>query len=425
MTTRQGPDILTQVGPGTPMGNLMRHYWMPALQATELVADGAPVRFMLLGEKLIAFRDSSGRIGVMDHRCPHRCASLFLGRNEENGLRCVYHGWKYDFEGNCVDQPNLPPHQQFMDKVRTKAYRAAERNGIVYVYMGVAAEAPPLPDLPATHIPERDMDVTFIARNCNWLQALEGDIDTSHINFLHFGAVGESGYAPTDPNRFNAIHRDPEYKVDATDLGTIYGAFRPADAGQTYWRVAHFLFPCWTLAPFIPFEHYRIARAFVPLDDEHTMFIMIGPNSGPGYFRQVTPMLPNTTDWLGRFRPVQNRANDYLIDREVQRQRTFAGIEGVHVQDQAVTESMGTITDHAFENLAASDRMVAMTRRRILEAAKALAENGQPPPGAASPEAYGRVRGGYFVAPETKVWPDVYHQQLAAVRDAGATQAAE
>jgi phthalate 4,5-dioxygenase len=425
MTTLRDSEILTRVGPGTPMGNLLRHYWLPALQSSELVADGAPVRFLLLGEKLIAFRDSSGRVGVMDHRCPHRCASLFLGRNEENGIRCVYHGWKFDWQGNCVDQPNLPPYQQFKDKVRAKAYRAAERNGIVYVYMGEAAKAPPLPDLPATHIPEADMEAIFIVRNCNWLQALEGDIDTSHIHFLHFGAVGDNAYAPTDPNRFNAIHRDPEYKVDMTDLGTTYGAYRPADPGQTYWRIAHFLFPCWTLAPFIAFEHYRIARAFVPLDDNHTMFIMIGPNAGPGYFRQVTPMLPNPTDWLGRFRSVQNAGNDYLLDRDVQRSRTFAGIDGVHVQDQAVTESMGAITDHGFETLAPSDRMIAMTRRRILEAAKALAENGTPPPGAATPEAYGRVRGGYFVAPETRPWPEVYHQQLPAVREAGATQAAE
>ncbi len=140
MTSLQDSEILTRVGPGTPMGNLMRHYWLPALKSSELIADGDPVRFLLLGEKLIAFRDTSGRVGVMDHRCPHRCASLFLGRNEENGIRCIYHGWKYDVDGNCVDQPNLPPSKTFMDKVHAKAYRARERNGIVYVYMGNAAE---------------------------------------------------------------------------------------------------------------------------------------------------------------------------------------------------------------------------------------------------------------------------------------------
>lgn len=425
MTAAQDSEILTRVGPGTPMGNLMRHYWLPALKSGELRADGDPVRFLLLGERLIAFRDSFGRVGVMDHRCPHRCASLFLGRNEQGGIRCIYHGWKYDVTGQCVDQPNLPPSKVFADKVRAKAYRARERNGIVYVYMGEAEIAPPLPDIAATHIPEAQADITFLVRNCNWLQGLEGDIDTSHLNFLHFGSMGNSDFAPADPNRFGAIHRDPEYMAETTDLGTIYGAYRPADKGQTYWRIAHFLFPCWTLAPFIAFEHYRIARAWVPLDDTHMMFIMIGPKDGSGSSRQDIPLLPNSTDWLGRFRSVQNIANDYLIDRDLQRTKTFTGIRHIHIQDQAVTESMGEITDHSFENLAASDRMIALTRRRLLSAAKALEEQGVLPPGAAAPEAYGRVRGGFFVAPDTRPWPEVYHRQLAAVSSADASEAAE
>jgi len=401
MTTQQDTEILTRVGPGTPMGSLMRHYWLPALKSSELVADGAPVRLMLLGEKLIAFRDTQGRVGVMDHRCPHRCASLFYGRNEEGGLRCVYHGWKYDVEGKCLDQANIPPHQDFKDKVHTKAYRAAERNGIVYVYMGEAAKAPALPDIAATHIPESEVQVSFVLRNCNWLQGLEGDIDTSHLNFLHYGSLGGDAFAPTDPNRYGAIHRDPEYKADATEIGTMYGAYRPADKGNVYWRIAHFMFPCWTLAPFIAFEHYRIARAWVPLDDTHMMFVMIGPKGGAGSSEQRTQLQPNTTDWLGRYRPVQTAENDFLIDRDLQK------------------------THHSFENLAVSDRMIAITRRRLLDAAKALAEKGVLPPGSASADAYGRMRGGFFVAPETRPWPDVYHQQLAAVRNAGRIVAAE
>ncbi|HKT18609.1 MAG TPA: Rieske 2Fe-2S domain-containing protein [Stellaceae bacterium] len=423
MTSLQESEILTRVGPGTPMGSLMRHYWLPALKSSELKADGDPVRFLLLGERLIAFRDTEGRVGVMDHRCPHRCASLFFGRNEEGGLRCVYHGWKYDVTGQCIDQANLPPSKMFADKVKAKAYRAVERNGIVYVHMGAAEAVPPLPDIPATHIPEDQADIFFMVRRCNWLQAMEGDIDTSHLNFLHFGSLGSSDFAPTDPNRFGAIHRDPEYMAESTELGTIYGAYRPADNNQTYWRIAHFLFPCWTLAPFIAFEHYRIARAWVPLDDTHTMFIMIGPKEGAGSSRQVIPMQPNTTDWLGRFRSVQSAENDYLVDRELQRRTSFTGIDHIHIQDQAITESMGEITDHAFENLAASDRMIAITRRRLLLAAKALAEQGTVPPGATSPEAYGRVGAGYFIAPKSRLWPDVYHQQMAAVSADNATAA--
>lgn len=425
MTSAKDSETLTRVGPGTPMGNLMRQYWLPALKSSELKADGDPVRLMLLCEKLIAFRDSSGRVGVMDHRCPHRCASLFFGRNEHDGIRCVYHGWKYDVTGQCVDQPNLPPAKSYADKVHAKAYRAAERNGIVYVYMGDAAVAPPLPDLPAMHIPEEEADINFMLRECNWLQGLEGDIDTSHLNFLHHGSMGESDFKPTDPGRFGQIHRDPEYKAEDTPLGTIYGAYRPADQDNTYWRVAHFLFPCWTLAPFIAFEQYRIARAWVPLDDTHMMFVLIGPKRDTGSFREGVKMLPNTTDWLGRYRTAQNPSNDYFIDRDLQRRNSFTGIEHIHIQDQAMTESMGGITDHSFENLAVSDRMIAITRRRLLQAAKAFAENGTLPPGAATPEAYGDVRGGFFVAPAERPWPEVYHQQLATVRNMESVKAAE
>ena len=425
MTKQQESEILTRVGPGTPMGNVLRHYWFPALKSSELVPDGAPVRFLLLGEQLIAFRDTQGRIGIMDHRCPHRCASLFFGRNEENGIRCVYHGWKYDYLGNCVDQPNLPPHRQFKEKVHARAYRAAERNGILYVYMGDAARVPPLPDIAALHIPESEANISFVLRNCNWLQGLEGDIDTSQLNFLHYGSQTIEDFEPTSVARFGAIHRDPEYKVAETELGTMYGAYRPADTGALYWRIAHFMFPCWTLAPYISFEHYRIVRGWVPLDDTHMMFVVVGPKTGPGAQTEIRDLLPNTTDWLGRYQCVQNSGNDYLIDRQAQKTRSFTGIEGVHQQDQAVTESMGPITDHSFENLASSDLMILVTRRRLLKAATALAENGTLPPGAEGGEAYGRMRGGYFSAPETRGWPDVYHLQLTAVGTESAAVAAE
>src|SRR5579871_4964325 len=160
MTTAAEGAELTRVGPGTVMGELMRRYWIPAAMSSELKADGAPLRLMLLGEKLIAFRDSAGRVGVMDHRCPHRCASLFLGRNEENGLRCIYHGWKFDVAGNCVDMPSVPP-PDFKQKVKAKAYHAVERAGVVWVHMGEKAEAPPFPEIEAALLPESELTVIF------------------------------------------------------------------------------------------------------------------------------------------------------------------------------------------------------------------------------------------------------------------------
>jgi phthalate 4,5-dioxygenase len=171
---------LTRVGPGTPMGALMRHYWLPALLSSEVKPGGDPVRLMLLGEKLIAFRDAGGVVGVMDHRCPHRRASLFYGRNEGDGIACVYHGWKFASDGACLSQPNLPPHQAFRDKVRAKAYQARERAGLIWVYMGEREQAPPMPAIEATLLPDSEVTIMFCQRECNWLQALEGDIDTSH-----------------------------------------------------------------------------------------------------------------------------------------------------------------------------------------------------------------------------------------------------
>src|SRR5580765_6073767 len=189
MTTASEGQELTRVGPGTIMGDLMRCYWIPAALSSELARDGAPVRLMLLGEKLIAFRDSAGRVGVMDHRCPHRCASLFLGRNEQGGVRCIYHGWKYDVAGNCIDMPSVPEQQDFKHKVKAKAYRTVERAGLVWVYMGERAEAPPLPGLQILDAPDDEINVSMVQRDCNYLQAIEGEIDTAHFGYLHGGHV--------------------------------------------------------------------------------------------------------------------------------------------------------------------------------------------------------------------------------------------
>ena len=235
MTNVRDNEILTQVGPGTPMGELMRQYWIPAAMSSELKADGDPMRLVLLGEKLIAFRDSAGRVGIMDHRCPHRGASFFFGRNEENGIRCVYHGWKYDVEGNCVDQANLPPEMDFKHKVKARAYKIVERNGVVFVYLGERQEAPPpLPAVESTLVPEDQLSIRFTQREANWLQGVEGELDTSHVGIMHFGKVDSGAFQPDSPQQFVVANRAPEYRIQETDYGYIYAAYRPADEGQTY-----------------------------------------------------------------------------------------------------------------------------------------------------------------------------------------------
>ncbi|MDG2033470.1 MAG: Rieske 2Fe-2S domain-containing protein, partial [Rhodospirillales bacterium] len=211
------------------MGELMRQYWLPAAKSSEVVADGAPLRLMLLGEKLIAYRDSVGNVGVMDHRCPHRCASLFFARNEGGGIRCVYHGWKFDKDGNCIEMPNVPPEQDFKGKVKAKAYTVEEKNGLIWVFMGDKNSVPPLPGIEPTLLEPGDIRIIFAMRECNWLQALEGDIDTSHFSWLHAGSIGIEQVPSDNHGKYQIIDRAPEYHVRETEWGTMYGAYRETD----------------------------------------------------------------------------------------------------------------------------------------------------------------------------------------------------
>jgi phthalate 4,5-dioxygenase len=391
MTNAIESEELTRIGPGSAMGELMRQYWIPAAKSSEVPSKGDPLRLMLLGEKLIAFRDGAGRVAVMDHRCPHRCASLFYGRNEDGGIRCVYHGWKFDADGNCVEMPNLPAEQDFRHKVKARAYRVTERAGLIWVYMGSRAAAPPLPAIEATLLDEAELQPMFAQRACNWLQALEGDIDTSHFGFLHVGSVRPEQVADDNMLKYQVGNRAPAYHVADTDWGTMYSAYRPAEDGKTYWRFAHFGFPFWTWVPQGDITDRVQARAWVPMDDTHTMFISLtwkkmsrmpplkGGQPIPGAKPEID-YLPASTDWYGRWRPAANAENDYLIDRDAQRNDViYTGITQIHMQDQAITESMGPIVDHSFEHLAPSDQMITRTRRRLLLAARALRDHGTAP----------------------------------------------
>jgi len=440
MSKAQDREDLARVGPDAVMGEFMRQYWIPAALSSELEADGAPMRLMLLGEKLIAFRDSAGRVGVMDHRCPHRCASLFLGRNEQNGLRCVYHGWKFDAAGNCVDMPSVPAAQDFKEKVKAKAYRTAERNGLLWIYMGARQEAPPLPAIEPALLPQADMIQFFVQRRCSWLQALEGDIDTSHFGFLHLGSVALEDLEPGDMLRYAVMNRAPDYHVADAPWGTTYAAFRPAEPGRTYWRFANFMFPFWTQTPQGDFPTHIGARAWVPMDDEHTMFLHLHWKAAAQPLahakRDGSPLLhvsrmldyePNGTGWHDRWRLKQHEGNDWRIDRAAQRAgKSYTGIGSIHLQDQAITESMGGITDHEHEHLGPSDRMITRTRRRLLLAARAWRDQGSLPPGVDDPALFLQSRSGYFVSEEGLEWREAYRRQVqAAARPVPLQQAAE
>ena len=415
MLSKQDNDFVSRVGPGTPMGSLMRQYWLPAMLSSELPGpDTDPVRVMLLGEKLIAFRDSNGVVGLIQNHCPHRGASLFFGRNEESGLRCVYHGWKFAADGTCVDMPNEPAESDFKHKVKAVAYPTRERGGVVWAYLGPRETPPPLPDLEANNVQPGRGRVLAVQRDCNWLQALEGDIDTSHLGFLHFGHASPESAPVGTLHHYALKDRAPKYAVVDDDYGTMYGAYRPAGEGQLYWRIALFLFPFYAMIPTGVLGHQVIARAWVPMDDEHTLFfnmVIPGRSAGGTPAGARTPwsftggeQLPRTSDWFGRFRLVSRWENDFRIDRGVQRRNEdYTGIAGIHTQDQAVTESMGSIYDRSQEHLGSSDTMIIRVRRRLMDAARELVEHGTVPYSAEHPEVY-RQRSGGVILPDGVEW---------------------
>jgi nitrite reductase/ring-hydroxylating ferredoxin subunit len=400
------------------MGDLIRQYWIPALMSRELpTPEGAPLRVRLLGENLIAFRTRSGNVGLMAHACPHRGASLFYGRNEGEGLRCVYHGWKFDIHGQCVEMPTEAADSAFKQKVCARAYPCTERNGIIWTYMGPRSVLPPLPDLEPNLLPEEHTEMWTALRECNWVQALEGDIDTAHLGLLHLGSISPDDVVPGTFDYYTVYDRTPQYQVVDTEYGTMYGAYRPAGEDSYYWRLAQFLFPFYTLIPTGVLGVQILVRAWVPMDDNHTMFWSLAvpstratPNGRrsakngqpfPGTARGPE-FLPNTTDWLGRWRLKGNATNDYLIDREVQRTQSYTGIDGIHLQDQAITESMGPIIDRSHEHLGTSDVMIIRTRRRLMQAARDL-RGGMLPPAVDHPELY-RQRSGGVILPRTADW---------------------
>ena len=415
-------EMLTRVGRGTPMGELMRRYWLPVMPVEELGGpDCDPQRFRLLGEDLVIFRDSKGDVGVFSETCPHRGTSLFYGRNEENGLRCIYHGWKFDVSGQCVDMPNEPDGSNFKHKARAWAYRGAIHGGVVWAYLG-EGDPPGLPQFEWALVPAEQRQFSLALRSCNWMQGLEGDIDSSHLFFLH-GRLD-----PNQPGSLGVWHRDkhPRLEIIPTTYGVVYGADREEDAETTYWRITQFLFPIFAFFPARP-EGVVPGHIWVPMDDHHTMawtvswhptrrvesqqFGVLGPAVHP-----AGELLPDTAGPLGRFRPRANKSNDYEIDRNAQRAQSFTGISTVFLQDQAATESMGPIQNRTIEHLGTSDAMIIQVRRRLLGAAKALRYDDVTPPCVENPEWY-RVRSAVGTLPKGESWYDHMREWLYAETD--------
>jgi len=387
MISKEENELLCSTGPGTPMGELFRRFWLPIALSRELPKpDCPPVRLRVLSEELIAFRDTRGQVGLLARYCPHRGASLFFGRNEEGGLRCVYHGWKFDVTGACVDMPNEPAECNFKHKIRQMAYPTREAGGVIWAYMGPRARMPELPQLEWTLVPQNHVYVHKRFQHCNYLQNVEGEVDSSHVSFLHreFRLEKFEAVIAGQVLLLRAKDSAPKFLVQETDYGLAIGARRNWDAEQYYWRLTQFLMPSFTLIPSEPGSPINFTAA-VPVDDTNMAGFTVT-------WRPDRPMneedIHTIESWTGAyaevdpqtFEPVASRSNDYLIDRERQRNENFTGMRGIREEDIAVQEDQhgGPIADRTKEHLGTSDTGVIALRRRLLKAVRDL-QVGQEP----------------------------------------------
>jgi phenylpropionate dioxygenase-like ring-hydroxylating dioxygenase large terminal subunit len=378
-------DALSKTGPDTLMGRLFRRYWIPLLISTELPEnDGAPMRVTVLSEKLLAFRNTDGTVGLIDEFCAHRGVSLWFGRNEEHGIRCPYHGWKYDVNGQCVEVPSEPDESGYCQKIKLKSYPCVEQGGVIWTYMGVESEKPPLPKFEWNLVPPENRYVSKRWQECNYLQAMEGGIDSSHVSFLHSGELHTDPlHKGTKGAKFQG-DKKPYFEVQESEGGLLIGARRNAEPGFYYWRISQWLMPWYTMIP--PYgENALNGHAFVPIDDENCWVWSMthkpaaplsqseihSMDNGEGMYAELIP---------GTYLPVANKRNDYLIDRELQKTgRYYSGIKGIGMQDASLQESMGPLQDRTKENLVSTDNAIIMARNRLFKAARNLEKGIQPP----------------------------------------------
>jgi phenylpropionate dioxygenase-like ring-hydroxylating dioxygenase large terminal subunit len=420
MLKREDNERLVRVGPGTPMGSLLRRYWQPVLLSWEVKEpDSPPVRVRILGEDLVAFRATDGRVGLVDAYCLHRRAPLFYGRNEENGLRCVYHGWKFDVDGQCVDLPCVADNARIRQNVHIKSYPAFEKAGVIWTYMGPLERKPAPPDFEWMRAPETHRNVTKNHQANNYLQSLEGGLDTSHSTFLHNQRVGDNS---TIRNRDGA----PKIEVFPTDYGYSYVSFRKISATEQYVRVYQYVMPFQQIRGDISDDDGKRKKMaivsghfWVPIDDNQTFTW----NFVYGADESVL-ITPEFAEWEeartgrgkddfipGTFKLKRNVSNDHLIDRELQK-TTFTGITGIGTQDVALQEGMGPIVDRSQELLVGSDAAIVAMRRMLLEATRAV-ERGEDPPGL-KPERARHVRGYDSVIPVGVDWREALASEMSA-----------
>ncbi len=390
MFSKEDNERLCRIGPGTPMGNAFRSMWVPFLLPEELPSpDCPPVRVCLLGEDLIAFRDTNGKIGLLDRYCPHRLVDLFYGRNEECGLRCVYHGWKFDVTGAIVDMPAEPENTQMKCDTRIKSYPVLEWGGVIWAFMGDQQQMPPNPpEFEWGLVPAEFRFITKRLQRTNYAQGVEGGIDSSHVGILHSRLDPERAALPFRQRQLTpspvtapylASDVAPKFFVRQTNYGMAIGARRNASESEYYWRVTQFMAPFYTMI--VPLKEGRayLGHAWVPIDDYNCWVFTMTWNSHEPLSQDELDRGAVHSDVMddGSYRPVVSADSDYGINRTHQRLYSSTGIEGIGMQDTAVQESMGPIVDRSRENLGSGDAAIVTFRRLLLKLAQQFESTGQ------------------------------------------------
>jgi phthalate 4,5-dioxygenase len=395
MLTAEENDLLCRVEGNAAMGQLMRRHWIPACLSEEVAQpDGTPMKVRLLGEDLVVFRDSDGRLGILDEHCPHRRASLALGRNEDCGLRCLYHGWKIDVEGNVLEMTSEPPESGFAGKVKHKAYPAHEAGGFVWAYLGPVTEMPEFEPPAFAPTPDCRVSIVKIRVPCNWAQIMEGQIDSAHSSSLHSSdmvpARVDSAKATDQTWLRPSTDRAPRLQVETTRFGFHYAAIRRPIANANthdYVRVTTYVAPFTALIP--PNNAYNVATVLVPIDDTNTMFHFIAWNDAnkPGIDQEAWRKFNVAQvgiDVDQDYRNLRTRENRYGQDRQAMKLGDFTGIPGIPNQDIAMWETMGPIADRSKERLGASDLAVVEFRKLMVDAARRF-QAGEPAIGTTKP----------------------------------------
>jgi|SwirhirootsSR3_FD_contig_81_424225_length_1571_multi_3_in_0_out_0_2 phthalate 4,5-dioxygenase oxygenase subunit len=427
MLSHEENELICRTGTGTPMGELFRRFWLPVALAEEIPGpDCDPVRVQVLGEHLVLFRDTQGRPSLVDAYCPHRGAPLFFGRNEECGLRCVYHGWKFDVDGNCVDMPNVSEGETFKAKVKLQSYPVVEAGDLLWAYMGPADKKPPLPGFDWLSLPSTHRYVKKFRLECNYLQAMEGDYDASHASFLH--STLDQGQAnnpalQASGGRLQFADRMPRYvSLEDTPSGLMMVSTAKRADGRMQYAAGPWMMPIFCTAgiagPGIYSSNMRI-----PIDDESLMFYRLRwsyepiPEKELFSYKHGEYVYPKLIP--GTFTPVDNKANDYHIDRVAQRAFSYTGIKTFPLQDIAMMEDQrGPLMDRTKEHLASSDAAIIQVRRRLLGAAWALAE-GKEPEAPWHPEAYAYHSARLVVDANTPVEQAVAEVEALAMQKSG------